>query len=113
MYICSPIKFNFNKMKQDIFNEYVEKIAYLFRIKKEDIFFKSKIQEYVDARHLLYYLCSVRPMRVTTIKVYMQENGYDTSHSTIIRGIDSFANKIERDNDYKKLVRDIQNSITI
>jgi chromosomal replication initiation ATPase DnaA len=100
-------------MKQDIFNEYVDKVVRNFRIKKEDLFAKSKIQEYVDARHLLYYLCFKRPMRVATIHNYMKDNGYDTNWSTIYRGINSFADKMRSDNDYKQLVKDIQNSITL
>jgi hypothetical protein len=100
-------------MKQDIFNAYTDKIIHIFRINREELFTKSKIQEYVDARHLLYYLCSIRPMRVATIHQYMKENGYDTPRSTIYRGVDSFAKKIKTDGDYNKLVRDIQNSTTI
>jgi len=100
-------------MKQDIFDAYVEKISYLFRIDKEHLFNNCKKQDYVDARYLLYYLCSLRPMRVKTIQSYMKQNGYDIPHSIISRGINVFAEKIKQDRDYQNLVRDIQNSITI
>jgi hypothetical protein len=100
-------------MKQDIFDEYVEKVSYLFRIDKAHLFNNCKKQDYVDARYLLYYLCSLRPMRVKTIQGYMKENGYDVPHSIVCRGISVFAEKIQQDRDYQNLVRDIQNSITI
>jgi chromosomal replication initiation ATPase DnaA len=100
-------------MKKDIFNECVEKVVQTFRIERKHLFKKSKVQEYVDARHLLYYLCSVRPMPLATINNYMNQNGYETSWSTIYRGVSSFENKMKQDADYKRLVRDIQNSITI
>lgn len=100
-------------MKKDIFNECVNKVVNIYRIDRKYLFKKSKIQEYVDARHLLYYLCAVRPMPLATINAYMRENGYKTNWSTIYRGVASFEEKMKRDNDYKKLVRDIQNSITL
>ena len=45
------------------------------------------MRERVDARHLLYYLCSKRPMRITYIQKYMKANGYNINHSSIIHGI--------------------------
>ena len=36
-------------MKHDVFNQYVERVADLFNINKEDIFSKSKKREFVDA----------------------------------------------------------------
>ena len=48
-------------MKQEIFNKYVKKVCQLFDLTNEEVFTKSKMRERVDARHLLYYLCSKRP----------------------------------------------------
>jgi len=45
-------------MKQDVFNQYSERVADVFHVTKEELFSKSKKPELVDARRLLYYLCS-------------------------------------------------------
>ena len=51
-------------MKEQIFDGYAVQIAELFNLKVEDLFVKSKKRDVVDARQLLYYACSKRPMRV-------------------------------------------------
>ena len=80
-------------MKSDVFNQYVDRISELFKIEKKDLFIKSKKQELVDARHLLYYLCSNRPMKLIYIEKYMEENGYNIKHNSIIHGINSIEKK--------------------
>ena len=70
-------------MKHDVFNQYVERVSDLFGVSKDDIFSKSKKREFVDARHLVYYLCAKRPMQVTYIQKYMNEAGYQIKHSSI------------------------------
>lgn len=100
-------------MKSDIFNQYVEKITKRFGITKEELFSKSKRPDCAEARHMLYYLCYTRPMRVTYIQAYMSENGYKTSHSVIIYGISSASDKMEIDRDYKLIVKSIEQCVTI
>ena len=57
-------------MKQDVFNQYVDRVTDLYQIKKFELFSKSKKRELVDARHLLYYLCAKRPMKLIYIQKY-------------------------------------------
>jgi chromosomal replication initiation ATPase DnaA len=110
-YICC-LKLNYI-MKHDVFNQYVERVSDLFSIKKEDIFSKSKKRELVDARHLVYYLCSKRPMQITYIQKYMNEAGYDITHSSIIHGIASVERKIADDKDYVSVVKDVEKAVFI
>lgn len=94
-------------MKHDVFNQYVDSVVQLFKIEKSDLFSKSKKRKIVDARHLLYYLCDKRPMRLTYIKQYMLENGYHIDNSSIIHGINMVNKKIQEDNDYVTVIKSI------
>tara|TARA_B100000780_G_C20921731_1_gene367198 strand:+ start:53 stop:349 length:297 start_codon:yes stop_codon:yes gene_type:complete len=94
-------------MKKKIFNQYVDKVCYIFGIEKETLFTKTKRRDVVDARHLLYYLCRIRPMNLTYIQEYMMENGYNIMHSSIHHGVKIVTKKMESDPDYIKNVEDI------
>jgi chromosomal replication initiation ATPase DnaA len=98
-------------MKAKIFNNYVEKICELFSIDEDTLFTKSKRRDIVDARHLLYYACYIRPMRLVYIQEYMAEKGYLINHSSIIHGIDMVTKKIKKDKDYVNVVKEIQQCI--
>ncbi len=100
-------------MKQDVFNQYAERVADLFHVTKEELFSKSKKRELVDARHLLYYLCSKRPMRINYIEKYMNENGYAIRHSSIIHGINVMEQKLLTDKDYVTIVKDVEKAVFI
>lgn len=100
-------------MKFDVFNSYVEQVADLFDVDEEAIFTKTKRRDVVDARHLLYYLCSKRPMRVVYIQEYMAERGYVINHSSILHGISQVEHRVKKDKDYVKAVKDIERCATI
>lgn len=100
-------------MKHDVFNQYLERVANLFELDKSDIFSKSKKREFVDARHLIYYLCAKRPMQLTYIQKYMAENGYIIQHSSVIHGIASVKEKIKLDKDYAAVVKEIDRAVFI
>jgi chromosomal replication initiation ATPase DnaA len=100
-------------MKQEVFNQYAEKVSEVFRIDKESLFSKSKKRETVDARYLLYYLCFHRPMQVGYIERFMSENGYSIQHSTIIHGINVVKSKVNEDKDYEAIVKDLEKSVYI
>lgn len=87
-------------MKINLFNRYAEEICDLFGITEEQLFEKSKVQNLVDARHLLYYLCNEEQMRIRYIQEYMERRGYNIGHSNIIYGIHSTKKKVEEDSDY-------------
>ena len=100
-------------MKEDVFNQYVDRVTNLFGIEKEELFSKSKKRNLVDARQLLYYLCSKRPIQVTYIQKYMKDNGYNVCHSVIIHGINVMNKKVETDKDYKTIANDIDRAVFI
>ena len=100
-------------MKHDIFNQYVDRVVDLISITKDDIFSKSKKREIVDARHLLYYLCNKRPMTIVYIQKYMNANGYDIKHSSIIHGINSVSTRVKDDADYMQIVKEIDKAVFI
>lgn len=100
-------------MKHDVFNQYVDRVCDLFSISREDIFSKSKKREIVDARHLIYYLCSKRPMQIMYIQKYMNEAGYDIKHSSIIHGIAVVEKRILDDKDYITIFKEIEKAVFI
>lgn len=100
-------------MKEDVFNQYVERAIDLFNIKKKEFFSKTKKRNIVDARQLVYYLCSKRPIQITYIQKYMKDNGYSVCHSSIIHGINVMNRKVEEDKDYKTIANDIDKAVFI
>ena len=94
-------------MKLNIFNDYVTEVANLYNIEEEKIFEKSKERGIVDARHLLYYLCYYRPMKLKYIQDYMGQRGYEIGHSSIIHGIQSVHKAMAQEDDYQKVINDI------
>lgn len=95
-------------MKNEIFNDYAERIVDVYKIPKEEIFSKNKRMDVVDARHLLYYLCFKRKMQISYIQRYMKVNGYVIGHSSIIHGIKSVETKVNEDSDYKQIINKIK-----
>ena len=95
-------------MKQEIFNMYVTKVIERFRITRDQLFTKSKKREFVDARFLLYYLCKKRGMRICYIQEYMEMNNYKIDHPTIIHGIREMTKRVNEDDDYLRIVNDIE-----
>jgi chromosomal replication initiation ATPase DnaA len=95
-------------LKEKIFNKYVSDVCNKLEVSKEDIFTNTKRRSVVDARQLIYYLCHIRPMRITYIQDYMSRNGYEPPHSTIHYGIKKILNKINTDKDYVELIQKLK-----
>ena len=95
-------------MKNEIFNDYAEKIIDLYKIPREEMFSKIKRMEVVDARQMVYYLCKKRNMSLTLIKKYMGDNGYDIGISSIRHGIRAMEDRIASDSDYKQIINKIK-----
>lgn len=91
-------------MKEPIFKDYASKVAELYNLSQEDIFSKTKSRAVVDARHLLYYLCKKRPMKLKYIQDYMGNHGYDIGHSSIVHGIEQVEKRIQIDKDYQNVI---------
>jgi chromosomal replication initiation ATPase DnaA len=100
-------------MKQDVFNQYVDKVTNLFGIDKENFFSKHKSRELADARHMVYYLCAKRPMKIIYIQKYMNENGYDVQHPTVIHGIKKIEERIKEDSDISTILKELDRTVYI
>ncbi len=95
-------------MKREVFKQLVENVCRVCEINQTDLFAKLKYRKNVDARHLLYYTCKQRNMALVTIQGYMQDNGYNINHSSIIHGINVVKDNIENDSDYRTITNQIQ-----
>jgi len=95
-------------MKQNVFNQYADKVCEIFSIEEKLLFEKTKRKDVVDARHLLYFLCAERPMRIVYIQEYMAESGYIINHSSIIYGIRKVSERVKTDKDYIQVIKDIK-----
>jgi len=98
-------------MKSDIFKQYVERVTELFEISNEEFFSKSKKRFLVDARYLVYFMCSKRPMQIAYIQKYMNDNGYKIVHSCIIHGIENVEEKLKVDKDYQTIVKELEKAV--
>lgn len=100
-------------MKEDVFNQYVERVCRLSNITTEEFFSKSRKRNLVDARHLVFFLCSRRNILVVSIAEFMNKNGHDIFRTSVTHGIKSVTNKLEEDNDYKIIIQDIERAVHI
>lgn len=100
-------------MKEEIFNQYVDRVINLFGITKEDFFLKSRKRDCVDARYLVYYLCSERRIQISYIQKFMNKNGHESSHTLIIHGIKTTKEKVEEDKDYQSIFKEIDKAVFI
>ena len=100
-------------MKEDIFNKYVDRVVSMFGITKEEFFCKTRKSHIVDSRHLVYYLCSNRSIKLINIIHFMGKNGYTIANNSIRHGINSVEKKLIEDRDYKVVVSDIEKAVFI
>jgi chromosomal replication initiation ATPase DnaA len=100
-------------MKHEIFNQYVAKIAKLYRVEEKEMFVRSRKQEMVDARHMLFYLCLSRPIPAYSIKNYMAERGLSIQQSAINNGVRKIEKNISEDSDYARIISDIERSVKL
>ena len=96
-------------MKKDIFDGYAIAIAKQFHLTLDQMFDKTKKREIVDARQMLYYLCMERPIRISYIQRFMEEQGHSVAHSTIIHGYKKAKQLIDKDQDFQDVVDKLQN----
>ena len=95
-------------MKKDIFDAYAVAIAEQFHLTLDQMFDKTKKREIVDARQMLYYLCMERPIRISYIQRFMEDQGHSVAHSTIIHGYKKAKEMIDSDKDFEDVVKRIQ-----
>ena len=82
-------------MKKRIFNLYVDSVCDSCGILKTDLFSKKKLHLYSNARFILYYICSQRPMKVIEIKDLCVANGYNLARQSIDYGIKKIKDSID------------------
>ena len=97
-------------MKKDIFDSYAKAIASQFHLTLDQMFDKTKRREIVDARQMLYYLCMERPIRISYIQRFMEEQGHSVAHSTIIHGYKRAKEMIDQDKDFENVVTLLQDA---
>tara|TARA_R110001583_G_scaffold144185_14_gene296232 strand:+ start:450 stop:746 length:297 start_codon:yes stop_codon:yes gene_type:complete len=98
-------------MKRIIFEKYAVAVAKKFHLEIDSLFEKSKRRNQVDARQVLYLLCMERPIRLTLIKEYLAEHGYDVPMSTISHGYERAKEMVEADQDFAQVVKEIQENV--
>ena len=98
-------------MKREIFEKYAKAVAKAFHLEMDSMFEKSKRRNQVDARQILYQLCMERPIRLTFIKSYLEDHGYDVPMSSILHGYERAKKLVDQDDDYKHLVDKIKESV--
>tara|TARA_Y100001972_G_C7404594_1_gene210141 strand:+ start:218 stop:517 length:300 start_codon:yes stop_codon:yes gene_type:complete len=98
-------------MKKDIFDKYAEAVADKFHLTLGEMFSKTRKREVVEARQMLYFLAQERPIRLSYIKRFMDENGLPVQHSTIIHGYKKASKFVQDDPDYKHILNEIQSKI--
>jgi|TARA_B100000073_G_C23443727_1_gene456416 chromosomal replication initiation ATPase DnaA len=99
--------------KKEIFNKYAQKVAEVHNITTDKLFSKDKTRAVVDARHMLYFLCKKRPMKLTYIEQFMKESGYNIGHSSIIHGINAVEDDKVRDKDFMAVCKSIDECVTL
>ena len=98
-------------MNRDNFESYAVSVAKEFHLEMDNLFEKSKRRNLVDARQILYLLCMERPIRLSFIKSYLEDHGYDVPHSTIMHGYKKAKELVEQDPDYQYIVDKIKNNV--
>jgi len=98
-------------MKREIFEKYAKAVAKAFHLEMDSMFEKSKRRNQVDARQILYLLCMERPIRLTFIKSYLEDHGYDVPMSSILHGYERAKKLVDNDPDYRHLVDKIKESV--
>tara|TARA_R110000751_G_scaffold16235_2_gene51605 strand:- start:648 stop:941 length:294 start_codon:yes stop_codon:yes gene_type:complete len=96
-------------MKKEIFDTYANLVADKFYISIQDMFSKSRVHPRPEARQMLYYLAFQRPIKISSIRRFMHENGLPVQHNTVMKGYEKAKKLVEEDKDYQKFVKKISN----
>jgi len=96
-------------MKREIFDRYATAIANRFNLTLDEMFAKNKKRDSVDDRQMLYFLSRERPIRISYIQKFMEDNGHRVTHSTIIHGYNKAKQFVDNDKDYAEVVNKLKN----
>ena len=95
-------------MKKEIFDKYAYAIEKQFHLTLDQMMEKTRRRDCVDARPMLYYLCMERPIRLSYIQTFMEQNDCPVQHSTILHGYKKAKELIDNDKDYQQIVEGIK-----
>ena len=98
-------------MKKEIFDKYASLVADQFFIKLEDMYSKSRVHPHPEARQMLYYLAYERPIKISSIRRFMEENGLPVQHNTIMKGYKNAKKLVDSDEDYKDFIKKIGHKV--
>jgi|TARA_R110000803_G_C11947675_1_gene317315 chromosomal replication initiation ATPase DnaA len=98
-------------MKKEIFDKYASLVADQFFIKLEDMYSKSRVHPHPEARQMLYYLAYERPIKISSIRRFMEENGLPVQHNTIMKGYKNAKKLVDSDEDYKDFIKKIGHNV--
>ena len=77
------------------------------QITQDTLFSRSRAQELVTGRNILYYLARNK-MGVTEIQNYLKRSNYPISQSSILNGINSIKKLKHEDADYKHIINKLE-----
>ena len=83
-------------MKRKKFDRYFDLVMENFGF---DILTDSRIRKYTEARFVLYYLCRENNLRLEEIQEFLQEKGFNVSHTNIVHGHRNVSAILEHGND--------------
>jgi chromosomal replication initiation ATPase DnaA len=99
-------------MKKILFSQFVKQVSKTFGISNSNVIFeRTKRQDIVDARQMLFYLCKERGISLADIIRLMEHHGLPLKHPAIINGINKVKEKVDSDPDYRFLVDKLQSSV--
>ena len=94
-------------MKKDIFDAYADAIANKFHLTLGEMYTKTRKREVVEARQMLYFLAKERPIRLSYIKRFMEENGHAVTHSNILYSYKKAKELIDGDADFQNFITEV------
>lgn len=99
-------------MKKILFDQFVERIAQVFGLKDPSaIFMRTKRQDVVDARQMLFFLCYDRGISLADILRLMADKGLPLKHPAVLNGIRKIKEKVESDPDYKFFIDKVHSKV--
>jgi chromosomal replication initiation ATPase DnaA len=100
-------------MKKEIFNQYYAIVCERYNINPDELFGSGRKANVAEARHMLYFLCQRRNMRITFIQQCLDERGVKVAHPNVIHGTRTIQKLVDTDKDYARMVDAITDSVTI
>jgi len=101
-------------MKKALFNQFASMVAASYMLgNKKVLFQRTKRQDIVDARQMVWYLCIQRGLSLADIIRMMADSGLPLKHPAVINGIRKVEGRVNSDLDYKDFVEKIQNLVKI